>query len=175
MRYGHSSQLAPQDCTSSRRSTVMCALPRAIAVTTGYQGDSSSKRPRSSVVSAARRAKRRQRYHIANTVSRAARPPGGACGAPGHRARDVDRGADASKLTLAGYRQATIERSRLDKRSFHIRLKTQTPAVCPRQTPNGKVSGTSDSTCDHDSNGATACVRSMCSTTSNCLHSCAVK
>jgi hypothetical protein len=54
MRYGRSSQLATLDCTSSRRSTVMCALPRAIAVTTVYQRDSSSKRPRSSVVSADR-------------------------------------------------------------------------------------------------------------------------
>jgi len=32
----------------------MCALPRATAVTTVYQRDSSSKRPRSSVVSAGR-------------------------------------------------------------------------------------------------------------------------
>src|SRR4029079_1765533 len=54
MRYGHLSQLATLDCTSSRRSTVMCALPRAIARTTDYQRDPSSKRPRSSVVSAAR-------------------------------------------------------------------------------------------------------------------------
>jgi hypothetical protein len=54
MRYGPGSQLAPLDCTSSRRSTVMCALPRATAVTTVYQRDSSSKRPRSSVASAAR-------------------------------------------------------------------------------------------------------------------------
>ena len=54
MRYGCGSQLAPLDCTSSRRSTVMCALLRATAVTTEYQRDSSSKRPRSSVVSAAR-------------------------------------------------------------------------------------------------------------------------
>ena len=54
MRYGRPSQLATLDCTSSRRSTVMCALPRATAVTTVYQRDSSSKRPRSSVVSAAR-------------------------------------------------------------------------------------------------------------------------
>src|SRR4029434_10094021 len=52
MRYGQRSQLALLDCTSSRRSTVMCALPRATAVTTVYQRDSSSKRPRSSVVSA---------------------------------------------------------------------------------------------------------------------------
>jgi hypothetical protein len=54
MRYGRASQLAPLDCTSSRRNTVMCALPRATVVTTVYQRDSSSKRPRSSVVSAAR-------------------------------------------------------------------------------------------------------------------------
>ena len=54
MRSGLRSQLATLDCTSSRRSTVMCALPRATAVTTEYQRDSSSKRPRSSVVSAAR-------------------------------------------------------------------------------------------------------------------------
>jgi hypothetical protein len=54
MRYGLASQLATLDCTSSRRSTVMCALPRATAVTTVYQRDSSSKRPRSSVVFAAR-------------------------------------------------------------------------------------------------------------------------
>jgi len=54
MRYGLLSQLATLDCTSSRRSTVMCALPRATAVTTVYQRDSSSKRPRASVVSAVR-------------------------------------------------------------------------------------------------------------------------
>ena len=54
MRYGLVSQLAPLDCTSSRRSTVMCALPRATVVTTEYQRDSSSKRPGSSAVSAAR-------------------------------------------------------------------------------------------------------------------------
>jgi hypothetical protein len=54
MRYGQPSQLAILDCMSSRRSTVMCALPRAIAVTTVYQRDSSSKRPRLPVVSAAR-------------------------------------------------------------------------------------------------------------------------
>lgn len=45
MRYGHLSQLASLDCTSSRRSTVMCALLRFSAVTTVYQRDSSSKRP----------------------------------------------------------------------------------------------------------------------------------
>jgi len=55
VRYGRQrSQLARIDCTSSRRSTVMCALSRATAITTEYQRDSSSKRPRSSVVFAAR-------------------------------------------------------------------------------------------------------------------------
>src|SRR5687768_12088001 len=44
MRYGHVSQLATLDCTSSRRSTVMCALPQATVVTTVYQSDSSSNR-----------------------------------------------------------------------------------------------------------------------------------
>ena len=47
MRSGRQrSQLASLDCTSSRRSTVMCALPRSGTVTTVYQRDSSSKRPR---------------------------------------------------------------------------------------------------------------------------------
>src|SRR5215210_6013756 len=54
MPYGLASHLATLDCTSSRRSTVMCALLRAIALTTVYQRDSSSKRPRASVVFAAR-------------------------------------------------------------------------------------------------------------------------
>jgi hypothetical protein len=54
MRYGFRSQRAPLDCTSSRRSTVMRALPWATRVTTGYQRDSSSKRPVSSVTLAAR-------------------------------------------------------------------------------------------------------------------------
>jgi len=54
MRYGQLSQLATLECTSSRRNTVMCALPRVTRVTTVYQRDSSSKRPRASVVSAAR-------------------------------------------------------------------------------------------------------------------------
>jgi hypothetical protein len=54
MRYGLRSQRAPLDCTSSRRSTVMRALPWATGVTTGYQRDSSSKRPVSSVTLAAR-------------------------------------------------------------------------------------------------------------------------
>ena len=54
MRYGQLSQLATLECTSSRRSTVMCALLRVTAVITVYQRDSSSKRPRASVVFAAR-------------------------------------------------------------------------------------------------------------------------
>ena len=54
MRYGARSQLARQDCPASRRSTVMRALLWATTVTTGYQRDSSSKRPRSSVVFATR-------------------------------------------------------------------------------------------------------------------------
>ena len=53
MRYELRFQLASADCTSSRRSTVMCALPRGTVVTTVYERDSSSKRPRTSVVSAA--------------------------------------------------------------------------------------------------------------------------
>ena len=68
MRYGQLSQLATLDCTSSRRSTVMCALPRATAVTTEYQRDSSSKRPRASVVSAIRAPTRR------NTTRRTRHP-----------------------------------------------------------------------------------------------------
>jgi len=51
MPYGHLSQLAPLDSTSSRRNTVMCALPGVTEVTTD-QRDSSSKR--ASVVFAAR-------------------------------------------------------------------------------------------------------------------------
>ena len=54
MRYGFRSQLAPLDCTSSRRSTVMCALSRVTGITTEYQRDSSSKRPMSSVALVAR-------------------------------------------------------------------------------------------------------------------------
>ena len=46
MRYGRVSQRALLDCTSSRRSMVMRALPRLGVVTTEYQDDSSSKRPR---------------------------------------------------------------------------------------------------------------------------------
>ena len=87
MRYGLTSQLATLDCTSSRRSTVMCALP-APPVTTEYQRDSSSKRPRASVVSAAR-APTDGPDHVRRTASRASRPAGGACGAPGPRAPHV--------------------------------------------------------------------------------------
>ena len=54
MRYGLRSQFAPLDCTSSRRNTVMCALRRATGVTTGYERDSSSKRPMLSVALATR-------------------------------------------------------------------------------------------------------------------------
>jgi len=77
----------------------MCALPRATAVTTEYQRDSSSKRPRSSVVSAARAP---TDCHAPDTASRASRPAGGACGAPRPRARRVKPRAYPSKLTLAG-------------------------------------------------------------------------
>ena len=93
MRHGHLSQLATLDCTSSRRSTVMCALPRATAVTTVYQRDSSSKRPRSSVVFAVRalaRASPSRRQRM-STASRASRPAGGAFGAPGPRAHPLTR------------------------------------------------------------------------------------
>jgi hypothetical protein len=97
MRYGRPSQLATLDCTSSRRSTVMCALPRATAVTTVYQRDSSSKRPRSSVVSAAR------------ALTRAS--PGGCQTA----------GAYVGKLSLAGrVPVAAARRWGLDRGSFHI-------------------------------------------------------
>ena len=47
---------------------------------------------------------------MADAASRASRPAGGAFGAPGPRARHVDGGFYASKLTLAGGRQATIEK-----------------------------------------------------------------
>ena len=88
MRYGLPSQLATLDCTSSRRSTVMCALPQETAVTTVYQRDSSSKRPRSSVVFTARALARASPCGCQkmSTASRASRPAGGACGAPGPRA-----------------------------------------------------------------------------------------
>jgi len=88
----------------------MCALPRATAVTTVYQRDSSSKRPRASVVSAARPPTR------LSTTWRTRRPGlrarwAAPAGAPGHRARHVLSGCYASKLTLAGDHQATIEKT----------------------------------------------------------------
>jgi len=65
----------------------MRALLRAIAVTTGYQSDSSSKRPESSVVFAAREpTPHRDECQKMSTASRALRPAGGAFGAPGPRA-----------------------------------------------------------------------------------------
>ena len=134
MRYGHPSQLATLDCTSSRRSTVMCALPRATAVTTVYQRDSSSKRPRSSVVFAAR-APTRRRTSGGHGVQGFApcgrrlrrpwtpRPPRG-------RRLSCEQ-ADACSATC----QATIERSGLDRGSFHIRLaaRGERPAACGRR------------------------------------------
>jgi len=108
MRYGLSSQLATLDCTSSRRSTVMCALPWATAVTTVYQRDSSSKRPRSSVVSAVR-APTRRRSHEPDTACRVA---GGSCPPPAltepdlwasHPAlRDVGVGGNQSASAAVG-------------------------------------------------------------------------
>ena len=80
MRPGHLSQLATLDCTSSRRSTVMCALPRVTEVITVYQRDSSSKRPqrvrhlRGPCTDA-------QKYQATDTASRASRPAAGAFGA----------------------------------------------------------------------------------------------
>src|SRR5205807_10249205 len=77
---------------SSRRNTVMRALLRAIAVTTGYQSDSSSKRPESSVVFAAREpTPHRDECQKMSTASRALRPAGGAFGAPGPRAHLLTR------------------------------------------------------------------------------------
>jgi hypothetical protein len=104
MRYGFSSQLATLECTSSRRSTVMCALPRATALTTEYQRDSSSKRPQSSVVSAARAPTRASPTgcQTADAASRASRPAGGAVGAPGPRARCPTNVPYVGKLSLAG-------------------------------------------------------------------------
>ena len=72
---------------------------------------------------------------MADTASRASRPAGGAFGAPGHRARHVVRGSYASKLTLAGYRQATIERSGLDKRVTAAPSSRSTPRPSPYNTP----------------------------------------
>ena len=57
---------------------------------------------------------------MADKVTRAARPMGGALGAPRHRAHHLVGGTEVSKLTFRGKSPATIERSRLDKGSFHI-------------------------------------------------------
>ena len=108
MRYGHPSQLATLDCTSSRRSTVMCALPRATAVTTEYQRDSSSKRPRSSVVSAARAPTRRRDVRGGHGLQGFA-PCGRRLRRPWTPRPPSDENAlMPSKLTLAGDCQATI-------------------------------------------------------------------
>lgn len=112
MRYGFPSQLATLDCTSSRRSTVMCALPRATTATTVYQRDSSSKRPRSSVAFAAR-------------VPSCIRDPTWRARRLGLRALWAAPSAplDAAPATWAeALGQASIERSGLDRGSFHIRL-----------------------------------------------------
>jgi hypothetical protein len=60
------------------------------------------------------------------STPRAAHPAGGACGAPGHRARHVVRGVYAGKRALAGQCPATtvdtLNDGGFDKGSFHIRL-----------------------------------------------------
>ncbi len=76
----------------------MCALLRAIAVTTEYQSDSSSKRPRSSVVFAARALTR----------------------ASPLQCQKMREGFYAGKLTLAGESHISIAGWGLDKGSFHI-------------------------------------------------------
>jgi hypothetical protein len=53
----------------------------------------------------------------------------------------VDRGTYASKLTLAGYRQATIERSGLDKGSFHISQLQRNHVMNLRQPSTDEVFG----------------------------------
>ena len=122
MRYGRPSQLATLDCTSSRRSTVMCALPWATAVTTVYQSDSSSKRPRSSVVSAVR-----VPTHGGRTLWRT-RPPGlralrAAPAAPLDTAPPTwSDPVIASKLTLARQLPNHQRTTGFDIGSFHIRL-----------------------------------------------------
>ena len=134
MRYGHLSQLATLDCTSSRRSTVMCALPRATVVITEYQRDSSSKRPRSSVVSAARPPTRRR------TTCRTRHPGLRALRAAPSAPLDTasarwSRGSYASKLTLAGHVLSLDKQSGLYRGSFHIRLaaRGERPAACGRR------------------------------------------
>ena len=119
MRYGRVSQRALLDCTSSRRSMVMRALPRLGVVTTEYQDDSSSKRPRSSAVFAA----------TSRWTERVPRVGWGlqGCAPTGRRLRRPwiprptrSEGELASQRTLAGQGQTRIERPGLDKRSFHI-------------------------------------------------------
>ena len=134
MRYGLRSQRAPLDCTSSRRSTVMRALPRATGVTTGYQRDSSSKRPMSSVVSAARPPTRRTR--VGHGVQGFA-PARHACGAPGHRAHHVVEALVRNKLTLAGDAQAPAIDRGLDGESHSIsdRRQQQRDAAERREHP----------------------------------------
>jgi len=115
-------RLATLDCPPSRRSTVMCALPRAIAVTTEYQRDSSSKRPRSSVVFAARAPTRASPIgcQMADAAARASRPAGGAFGAPGPRVRHLTRTL-LCRQAHACRRGPSHHRTRgLDKGSFHI-------------------------------------------------------
>jgi hypothetical protein len=123
MRYGRPSQLATLDCTSSRRSTVMCALPWATVVTTVYQRDSSSKRPRSSVVSAARvpaRASPSECQRV-RPASRASRPTGGAFGAPGPRAHSLTKTLLCRQaVACRSNPHATARRRGLDRGSFHI-------------------------------------------------------
>jgi hypothetical protein len=120
MRYGLPSQLATLDCTSSRRSTVMCARPRATAVTTVYQRDSSSKRPRASVVSAARPPTRvgvsRGGHGIQGFApsGRRLRRPWTPC--PPRGRMHLCEQADACSATA----KPPFERSGLDKGSFHI-------------------------------------------------------
>jgi hypothetical protein len=121
MRYGLRSQLATLECTSSRRSTVMCALPRVTRVTTVYQRDSSSKRPRPSVVSAARAPTAsaipggEHGIQGCAACSRRLRRPWTPRSPPGNR--QLCQQADACWRE----RQATTERSGLDNGSFHIR------------------------------------------------------
>src|SRR6478672_4383002 len=112
MRQGSPPGFAKLDCLTSRRSTVMCALPRPTAVTTEYQRDSSSKRPRSSVVLAVRAQSRASPlgYQKVITASRASRPVGGASGAPGPRAHLLMRRLLWRQLTLAADDRATTAR-----------------------------------------------------------------
>jgi len=83
----------------------MCALPQATVVTTVYQRDSSSKRPRPSVVFAARTWDVRQRTRRPGLRALQAAPS-----APLDPVLAVWRGRSyAAKLTLVGRCQVTIE------------------------------------------------------------------